>query len=187
MGPSVRARDGAPYAREDYRLHGAARYESTFYRYLGRFNILLQTPYWDTQYPRQLSREQLRQYRDKLPYVIGDISCDIDGSLACTLRESSIDDPAYTYLPETHETRDGISWDGPTIMAISHLPCQLAIDASNHFSKVLSRFIPEIVAMDLSRDLAGCGLSRELQKATIVYRGELTPGYAYLEDHLRRG
>jgi len=181
----VAARNGGPYDKGEYRQHGVARYRSVFAeRFLGKFNVLLQTPYWEDKYPRLLTREEMLQHKAALPSLIGDISCDINGSLASTLRESTIDDPVYTYRPESHTAFDGISWEGPTVMAIDHLPCELAQDATADFSRVLATLVPEIARMDLSKSLETCGLSPLLQRATIVYKGRLTPEYAYLEDHL---
>ncbi len=180
----VAHKQGNPYNAQEYREYGSERYKSSFDRYLGKFDILLQTPYWDDTYPRQLSRSRLLRYRDQLPMVIGDISCDIEGSLACTLEETTIDEPAATYLPESHRMRPGISWDGPTIMAIDHLPCELSKDASEHFSRILEMYLPEIAHMDLDQPLEDCGLTPELRDAVIVYRGELTAPYRYLQDCL---
>ena len=181
----VRAKNGEPYDRATYRTYGSQRFESCFSDYLGKFNILLQTPYWEEKYPRQLTHEQALRYRDQLPLAIGDISCDIEGSLACTLKASTIDKPAYTYDPERRSIIEGIAWDGPTVMAIDHLPCELSVDSSEHFSNALSRYVPELSALDLSLPFDQCGLSRALRDATIVYQGELTPGYRYLERYLK--
>ena len=181
----VEALDGSPFDFKDYKEHGSARYRSTFDRYIGRFNILLQAPYWEEKYPRQMPREMFIDKADQVPMVIGDISCDIGGSLACTLKESTIDEPAFTYLAEENIARDGISWDGATVMSIDHLPCELSQDASEHFSGILVRYLPEILDMDLSQPFEASGLSEMLQRATIVYRGELTPRYRYLEKFLK--
>ena len=180
----VQRDDMAPYERSDYIAHGAARYHSTFHRYLGKFDILLQTPYWDAKYPRQLTREQFIENRDRWPLVIGDITCDIGGSLACTMKASTIDQPAFAYDPVSEAVRDGIHTDGVTVMAIDHLPCELSRDASEHFSLVLRNYVPEFAAMDLDQPLAHCGLSPELQKAVIVYNGELTESYQHLAAFL---
>ena len=180
----VASKSGGGFSWREYREFGKQRYESIFHQYLGTFNLLLQTPYWDEDYPPLLPRAVLTEYADDLPLVIGDISCDINGSLECTLAATTIDEPAYTYLPASHAKRAGISWDGPTIMAIDHLPCELSRDASEHFSNILARFLPELVAIDLSMPLESCGLSKVLRDAVIVYKGELTPGFTYLEDYL---
>ena len=57
-------------------------------------------------------------------------------------------------------------------------------DASAHFSKILTTYLPEIAEMDVDLPLDACGLGRLLQEATIVYKGELTPRYAYLKEAL---
>ena len=180
----VASRDGACFDHLDYREAGLTKYRSDFDQYLGRFDILLQTPYWEEKYPSVLNLETMRRYADVLPPVIGDISCDIGGSIAATLKESSIDEPGFTYSVDQHSIRDGISWDGPTVMSIGHLPCELSEDASKHFPRILENYIPELVAIDLDKPFTECGLSAELQAATIVYKGELTPTYAYLQKFL---
>ncbi len=183
----VAAMNGGAYNKCEYREFGVERYRSVFVeRYLGKFNILLQTPYWEEKYPRQLSFEDLSEHRDKLPLAIGDISCDIEGSLACTLRETTIDEPAFTFIPGERRARPGISWDGPTVMAIDHLPCELSEDASFDFSDVLVELMPSIVRMELNKSLEKSGLSPVLQRAAIVYRGELTPSFAHLERFLHQ-
>lgn len=179
-----RKRDGGPYDRAEFREYGAERYENAFTQYLGHFNVLLQTSYWATHYPRQLDFQTLREYRDKLPFMIGDISCDINGSLQCTQLATTIDDPAMTYLPDEEKEVQGISWAGPTIMSIDHLPCELSFDASNDFSRILKSLVPLIAGVSLDKPLHESGMSQLLQDATIVYRGELTPNYKYLEAYL---
>lgn len=181
----VAARDGASYNKSTYREYGTQKYDSSFSRYLGKFDILLQAAYWEEKYPRHLSREDMVTHHLLLPSVIGDISCDLkDGSLACTFFESSIDEPAYTYLPESHEVRNDILAEGIAVMAIGHLPCELSLDASEHFSNLLKQYLPEVIRMDLTQPMHSSGLSRLMQGATIVYRGELTPRYAYLQSFL---
>lgn len=180
----VAHKHGKPYDMREYREYGAQRYTSSFDRYLGKFDILLQTPYWDPTYPCQLSRSRLLRFKDQLPMVIGDISCDIAGSLACTLAETTIDEPAFTYQPEEHSKLPGISWDGPTIMAIDHLPCELSKDASEHFSRILEKYLPEIARMDLGQALEDCGLTPAMRDAVIVYKGALTAPYRYLQESL---
>ena len=181
----VARKDGSPFNRADYGQFGAERYESTFHRYLGKFDILLQTPYWEEMYPRQLPRDLMASHRDLLPIVIGDISCDINGSLACTFKESSIEEPAFTYFPGEHRIEDGIMEGGPAVMSIGHLPCELSVDATLHFSEILVRYLPQIIAMDLKKPIEESGLSRELREATIVYRGQLTEPYRYLQEFLK--
>lgn len=180
----VRAKDGSDFDFDDYREHGIDKYESCFTDYMGHFNLLLQTPYWEPRFPKMLPRETMLAHPEKLPEVVGDISCDIDGSLECTRKASIIDEPAFSYDPVTHSIQDGIQAEGLHVMSIDHLPCELSEDASEHFSRILVDYMPELVAMDRSKDLDGSGLGRLLKDATIVYNGQLTPNYAYLQEFL---
>ena len=180
----VQANDGRPFNFAEYVEAGKLLFDSTFERYLGNFDILLQGAYWDERYPRQLPLEVLTRRAADLPMVIGDISCDIDGTLECTTMATSIDDPAYTFNVTQMNAEEGISWQGPTIMSIDNLPCELPADASDEFSRLLYRSIPCIANMDLSKSFRECGLSTELQRGCIVYKGELTPSFRYLERFL---
>jgi alpha-aminoadipic semialdehyde synthase len=182
----VRAKDGSVFDFNDYREHGVDKYESCFDRYLGHFNVLLQTPYWEPRFPKMLPRETMLAHPEKLPAVVGDISCDIDGSLECTRKASIIDEPAFSYDPKTHEIRDGIEGEGLSVMSIDHLPCELSQDASEHFSRILVAYLPELVNMDRTKSFESCGLGRLLADATIVYNGELTPNYDYLKSFLAK-
>lgn len=180
----IDTKDGSDFDRSHFIKHGGDNYYSKFDQFLGKFDILLQTPYWEEIYPRLLPKDLMVERKDDLPAVIGDISCDINGSLECTMRDSSIDEIAYTYVPGEHRIVEGFTNDGPTVMAIDHLPCELSLDASQHFSRLLTGYLPEIAAMDLSQDFENCGLGRLLSDATIVYNGKLTPKYAYLQEFL---
>lgn len=177
-------RDGQPYDKGEFRHYGETRYRSAFDQYLGKFNLLLQTNYWENHYPRQLPLEMVRTHRASLPPVIGDISCDIEGSLALTLEATQIDLPGMTYLVDEHKLIDGITQDGPTIMSIDHLPCELSTDATNDFSKILESLVPVIAGMDRSKPLDENGLTPLLKAAAIVYKGALTPAYEELQSFL---
>ncbi len=177
-------KDGKAFDMNDFVEQGVEAYESSFDQVLGQFNILLQTPYWTEKYPKHLDKPRMLANKDKLPLVVGDISCDIDGSLECTTKASDIDTPAFTYNVDTDESFDGISWDGITVMSIDNLPCELPIDASNDFSAALKTYAPQIMAMDLSKSFDECGLPDDLKEAVITYKGELTPKYQYLKEFL---
>ncbi|MRX26923.1 alanine dehydrogenase [Kangiella sp. HZ709] len=176
--------DGSEFDMDDFVEQGVKAYQSSFDQVLGQFNILLQTPYWEEKYPKHLDKGRMLEHKEKLPLVIGDISCDINGSLECTTKASDIDTPAFTYNIDNDESEDGISWDGITIMSIDNLPCELPIDASNDFSEALKTYAPQIMAMDLSKSFAECGLPDDLKEAVITYKGELTPKYQYLKEFL---
>lgn len=160
------------------------RYRADFFRHVPHLSVLMNCIYWTPEYPRMITREQFQEfYSSGQPRlrVIGDISCDIDGSIACTTHATTPDDPIYVYNPATGETSPGVEGRGPVVLAVDFLPCELPADASRHFSESLVPFIPGLAKADFGRPLADSGLPAELQRATIVYQGELTEPYRYLE------
>ena len=90
----------------------------------------------------------------------------------------------YVYEPRTGNVIDGVAGNGPVVLAVDILPCELPIDSSTFFSSTLSPFIPPLAKADLKAPLDQSGLPPELQRATIVYQGQLTPPYEYLKSHL---
>jgi len=178
----------APFELQEYYRH-PERYRGVVFQYAPHLSLLVNCIYWEEKYPRLITREQFKELwnagQPRLR-VIGDISCDIDGSLACTTRATDPAAPVYVYDPFTGETIDGVAGRGPVVLAVDFLPCELPIDASNYFSRTLRPFIPALARADFSAPLPGSGLPPELQRATIVYRGRLTEAYRHLEQHLHQ-
>jgi len=178
----------AEFQLQEYYDH-PERYRSTFFPYVPHLAILVNCIYWEPRYPRLVTRAQLRELfaagqRPRLR-VIGDITCDIDGSIECTVKATEPDDPVYVYEPQTGEVRSGVAGDGPVVLAVDFLPCELPVDASGYFSDSLSPLIPALAQADFSGPLQQSGLPPELQRATIVYKGKLTEPYRYLESEIR--
>ena len=78
----------------------------------------------------------------------------------------------------------GVSGFGPVILAVDNLPCELPVDASQHFGDALLRFLPALTRCDWSEPFASLELADELRRALVVHSGRLTPSYAYLERFL---
>jgi alpha-aminoadipic semialdehyde synthase len=164
------------------------RYKSKFEQYLPKLTILMNCIYWDTPYPRLITLDYLKQAwaesgNQKLK-VIGDISCDIDGAIQCTVKSTEPGTPVYVYNPLELSVNDGVIGDGPVIMAVDNLPCELAEEASKSFSKVLVDFIPQLVDADYNVTFKDLKVLPELRKGMILYRGNLTSEYKYLEKYL---
>ncbi|MBU0640902.1 MAG: hypothetical protein KKB50_18715 [Planctomycetes bacterium] len=178
----------APFELQEYYDHPEL-YQAAFYPHARYLTLLVNCIYWEPKYPRLLTQEQFRdlfaQAGGARLRVVGDITCDVDGSLACTTRATTPDSPLYVYDPVTGRTRDGVSGPGPVVQAVDFLPCELPVDASGYFSNTLSPFVPALARADFTRPLSECGLPLELQRATIVYHGQLTEAYRYLEEHVR--
>jgi saccharopine dehydrogenase (NAD+, L-lysine-forming) len=164
------------------------RYRSKFGTYLNYISILINASFWDTAYPRHVTKENLKELFSgiKKPAlrVIGDISCDVNGGIECTVKATDPGDPVFVYKPDTDMVLDGFSDEGLVIMAVDNLPSELPKDASIYFSSVLKTYIPALVTTDFLVGFNSLDLPYALKKAIIVYKGELTDDYLYLKEYL---
>jgi len=116
--------------------------------------------------------------------VIGDISCDVGGSVECTLKPTEIEDPIYVYDPFSETIRMGCEGQGIQMMAVDILPAELPRDSSDGFADVLVNYIKPIADADFEESFEDLDLPRSIKKALILHRGELTPDYEYLKEFL---
>jgi saccharopine dehydrogenase (NAD+, L-lysine forming) len=174
---------------QDYYTH-PERYRGTFFDHVPHLSVLVNCIYWDARYPRLLTCEQVRDlWSGPQPprlRIIGDISCDLNGSNECTVKATEPGEPVYVWEPATGAVRDGVAGSGPVVLAVDILPCELPVDASTYFGHTLRPFVPALDRADYSRPLDKTGLPPELQRAVIALRGELTPAYRYLEEKLKQ-
>lgn len=172
------------FDKDEYYQYGKERYQSRFSEMVGHCDVVLLTSFWTEQYPRHMELDELKSHADQLPSILGDISCDIDGAFACTTKITDIDNPVYTFNPTTEASTDGLHKEGIAVMAIDNLPCELSQDASDHFSSVLVNHIPALMSMDMTSSFSELELDPEVKNAVIVYKGELTPDFQYLNQYL---
>jgi alpha-aminoadipic semialdehyde synthase len=180
-------RESQPFDLAEFFQH-PERYRSRFEKYLPHLSVLVNCIYWDARYPRLLTKEAARHLYggDSSPRlrVIGDISCDIEGGIEPTIKATEPDAPTFVWDPAADTALDGVAGTGPVIMAVDNLPSELPVESSTSFGEALMPFIPALAACDFSADFAECALPPELKRAAIVYHGELTPDYRYLEKFL---
>ncbi len=180
----VARRDAAqPFALDEYFRHPDL-YQGTFERRLPQLTLLLNCVFWDTPYPRLVTRAAIGELfaapiAPRLR-VIGDISCDIEGSVELTVKETHIDRPVYVYDAVTGAVTDGVEGRGPVVLAVGNLPCELSRESSTAFSAALSPLVPALAVADLSLPLERLSLPPELLRALILHHGELTPDYEYM-------
>jgi alpha-aminoadipic semialdehyde synthase len=117
--------------------------------------------------------------------VIGDISCDIDGAIECTVKATEPGAPNFVYNPLTGEVIDGVEGEGVVVMAVDILPSELPRDASEYFSRVLLPYVPALANADYSVPFDDLSLPAEIKRAVIAHRGQLAPSYQYLSHHLQ--
>lgn len=163
-------------------------YQGQFERHLPYLSVLANCIYWDARYPRLVTRDWLRAAyadggRPKL-VAVGDISCDIDGSVQATIKATEPGAPFFVYEPESGTARDGLEGDGLLVMAVDNLPCELPFDASREFGNALAPFIPALARADFSRPLEKLDLPGPIRRALVLHRGKLTPEYEYINRYL---
>jgi alpha-aminoadipic semialdehyde synthase len=182
-----RKEQNIPFNLLEYYDH-PERYEGCFEKHLPHLDVLVNCIYWERRYPRLVTREWARKHY--LPgnaprlKVIGDISCDIEGSVELTVRVTEPDHPCYVYLPEQDSVRDGVEGNGPVIMAVDNLPCEIPRESSQYFSSVLQNMVGPLVNADWQVPFELLALPPYLKRAVIVHRGHLTPDYQYIQKHL---
>jgi alpha-aminoadipic semialdehyde synthase len=178
----------SPFDLQEYYDH-PDRYRGRFFEYVPHLTVLVNGIYWEPRYPRLITRPLLQDLYGPKQHprlrVIGDITCDIAGSVECNTHATEPDKPVYVYDPENGETTEGVAGNGPVVLAVDNLPCELPVDSSIHFSRALSPLIPALARADFSAPLEKSGLPPELARATILYHGELTEPYRYLEGFLK--
>jgi alpha-aminoadipic semialdehyde synthase len=165
-----------------------AKYRTKFEKYLPYLSILVNASFWDTAYPKHVTKSFLKEMfsGDHLPplQVIGDISCDIEGGIECTLKATDPGNPIFSYDATHDRALDGFTDTGPVIMAVDNLPSELSYDASLYFSSKLKSLLPLLINADFSVSLQRLMLPDNIKNAVIVHQGKLTPSYTYLKKYL---
>jgi alpha-aminoadipic semialdehyde synthase len=173
---------------QDYYDH-PHKYRPVLERSLPYLTGLINAIYWAPKYPRFVTKKFLKglfsgRETPRLR-VIGDLSCDVNGGVECTLLCTDPSSPVFTYDTRTGEAKMGFAGRGPVVVAVDNLPAEISLESSVFFSQVLKPFIPDLCKADFSSTFAHLRLPPQLRKAVILHRGELTPDYAYMRDFLR--
>ena len=148
-------------------------YSSSALQYLKETNILISAHYWDPSSPKIFENEDLKDLQNLK--IVGDITCDINGSVPTTIRSTTIEEPNYwierNNLKEIDENNDGIA-----VMAVDNLPSELPRDSSTEFSEgIINEVLPFLLKEDDGRILNG----------TITTDGSFLEKYNYLNDYIR--
>ena len=182
----VRPRDpGRPFDLQDYydRPEG---YVPVLESFLPHLQLLVNGIYWAPKYPHFVSKKFIRELyaapgRPKLR-VIADISCDIEGGIECTVKDTDPHNPVYVYDPVKDAAVDGVEGRGPVIMSVYNLPAEIPLESSVFFSQTLKPFIPAIARADFRGTFEACELPDPIKKAVILFRGEFTPAFQYMKE-----
>ena len=149
-------------------------YVSDFEKFTKAADIYMAGHFYGAGAPAILTQKMLNAPDCKIK-VVGDISCDVAGPIACTIRSSTIAQPLFGYNPSTGLE---VNFDHPaaiTVMAVDNLPCELPKEASEGFGDMI---LDNVIESFFNQDKDGI-----LARASITKNGKLTPRFSYLQDY----
>lgn len=151
-------------------------YESNFMPYAKETDFFIAGHFYGDGAPFIFTRDDAK-HPDFRINLVADISCDIDGPVACTIRPSTIADPFYGYNPHTEKEVAYDAKEAITVMAVDNLPCELPKDASEGFGEM---FLEHVIPAFFNEDERGI-----LKRAKITTPdGKLTERFSYLQDYV---
>lgn len=168
----AKRKDGAQSSRKEF-YKVPENYDSDFMKFAKTSDVFIAGHFYGEGAPVFYSEEDIRHKDFRIKYV-ADISCDIAGPVASTIRPSTIAEPFYGYDPENGRETDFLDPKAITIMAVDNLPCELPKDASEGFGGM---FLEHVIPAFFNNDKDGI-----LGRAKMTQNGRLTPLYSYLQD-----
>jgi len=150
-------------------------YESNFMRFAEVTDFFIAGHFFGDGSPYLFTREDAKKQNFKIKYV-ADISCDIDGPVASTIRPSTITEPIYGYHPKKEKEVNYTDKDAIVVMAVDNLPCELPKDASEGFGEM---FLENVIPAFFNNDKDGV-----LARAKMTENGKLTERFSYLQNYI---
>ena len=167
-------KDGTFSDKQDF-YKNPELFRSSFMRYANQADIFIAGHYYSSGSPYLFTREDAKDSEFNIQ-VVADISCDIDGPVATTIRPSIITDPIYGYNVITEKEDDYRNKNVIAVMAVDNLPCELPKDASEDFGdELIQHLFPVLLGEDPDKII---------KRATICKNGDLTPDFEYLRDYV---
>lgn len=169
----VKRKDGGAFSWQDF-SHHADEYESDFLRWARQTDVLVCAHFWGPDAPVYLSEADL-QRKDMRIRMIGDVTCDIKGSIKSTVRPATHAEPFYDYNPVTGLEEPAFSSPGNiSVMAVDTCPNALAMDTSEYFGEMLIKHVFEPILSGSTSDV--------IIRSMILEDGRLTPRFEYLTE-----
>lgn len=167
--------DGELGSRKEFYQH-PENYNSDFFKYAKSSDVFIAGHFYGQGSPVFFTADEAKKENFRIKYV-ADISCDIAGPIASTLRPSTIAEPFYGYDPETASEVDFYNKNSIGVMAVDNLPCELPKDASEGFGEM---FLKHVIPAFFNDDRDGI-----LERARMTRNGELTERFKYLEGYVK--
>lgn len=169
----VERNDGKDYSFQDF-TSNPHEYKSKIKNYIYDTDMLITGHYWEPKFPKLFYPNQINEFKNLK--IIGDITCDINGSIPTTIRSTSIAKPYYSIDINSMKEID-LGNKGIAVMAVDNLPSELPNESSEEFgNNIMSEVLPYLINKDDGR----------INRATTASRGEFCPKYKYLEDFIEQ-
>jgi alanine dehydrogenase len=152
------------------------KFRSTFSKFLSVSDIYFAGHYHNPKAPKLITLDDIKN-PDFNIQVIADISCDIDGPIASTIRPSTIENPTYGFHKEKLVECDFLDKNALAVMAVDNLPCELPRDSSEMFGEM---FLKYVIPSFFNNDQENI-----LMNSKITSEGSLTERFAYLSDYIQ--
>jgi alpha-aminoadipic semialdehyde synthase len=178
--------NGKPFDKQHY-FDNPELYRTKFSQFLPHLTCLVNCIFWSVGAPRLLSLEDCQRLytsENNRLKVVGDITCDLNGSIECTTKATQPDDPSYVYDIDKKDIIMGVKGNGPAIMAVDNLPCEVSKSASDAFSKALTPFLPALAKLDTGVAFDQACLPEPIRRAVILWNGEFTPAFSYMKKFI---
>lgn len=151
-------------------------YESDFMRFAKVTDYFIAGHFYGSGAPYLFTRKDAKQ-KDFHINLIADISCDVDGPVASTIKASTIADPFFGYDPKTEKETAFNAPGAITMMTVDNLPCELPKDASEGFGDM---FLANVIPAFFNNDKDGV-LARAQMTTS---EGALTKRFSYLKEYV---
>jgi len=152
------------------------KFRSTFSKFLSVSDIYFAGHYHNPKAPKLITLDDIKN-PDFNVQVIADISCDIDGPIASTIRPSTIENPTYGFHKEKLVECDFLDENALAVMAVDNLPCELPRDSSEMFGEM---FLKYVIPSFFNNDQENI-----LKNSKITSEGSLTDRFLYLSDYIQ--
>jgi len=167
-------KDGTKGNMQDF-FENPGEYRSNFFRFAKVTDFYIAGHFYGDGAPFLFTREDAKQPEFKIN-TVADVSCDIDGPVASTLRASIIADPIYGYDPVSESETNYKNKNAIAVMAVDNLPAELPRDASDGFGDA---FVKHVIPAFFNKDADGI-----LERARMTKNGKLTKRFTYLQDYV---
>ena len=175
----VKPKEGPNNFELTHFFQNPTKYESNFFQYARKTDLLINGIYWDNKAPAFFTLEDMAK-PDFAIQAIADVTCDIApvASIPSTIKASTIAEPIFGFDPKTGKECPPFQPDCIDMMTVDNLPNELPRDASEAFgNQFLTSILEELLDEQKSPVIA---------RAVVCEKGDLGEHFEYLRDYLEQ-